>query len=124
MTPAWPYLYRPVSELKADIDPRFADQTVKMLVDHYAQQIERLCEPPILIGHSFGGLIVQLLLDRGLGCMGVALEARPPRGVLPSLPAIRSALPVLLSWNGWNKLQTMSFAGSSKSFANSLPKAE
>ncbi|GAC1346807.1 MAG: alpha/beta fold hydrolase [Bradyrhizobium sp.] len=124
LVPGWPYIDKPVAELKKAIDPRFADQTINMLVDHYTHELVALPEPPILIGHSFGGLIVQLLLDRGLGRLGVAIDAGPPRGVFPSLPAFKSALPVLLSWNGWNKLHTMSFADFCSTFANGVPASE
>ncbi len=120
VAPAWPYLDHPVAELKKHIDPAFAGLTVKMIVDHYATKIQAMAEPPILIGHSFGGLIVQLLLDRNLGAAGVAIDAGPPRGVIPSWAAIKSAAPVLLSWRGWRKLHTMSFKGFSTTFANGL----
>lgn len=121
LTPAWPYLDRPLADLKKQIDPKFADLTIKKLADHYARKIEALSQPPILIGHSFGGLIVQLLLDRGLGQAGVAIDAGPPRGVLPSWTAINSALPVLLSWRGWTRLHTMSVKDFAEAFANTLP---
>jgi pimeloyl-ACP methyl ester carboxylesterase len=124
IAPAWPYLDKPVADLNKQMDPRFADQTITMLVDHYAEKIRSLPQAPILIGHSFGGLIVQLLLDRGLGRAGVAIDAGPPRGVLPSLTAIKSALPVLLAWRGWRKLHTMSFKSFSTTFANGLPESE
>jgi pimeloyl-ACP methyl ester carboxylesterase len=124
IAPAWPYLDKPVSELKSHVDPRLADQTIDMLVEHYARKIRELSEPPILVGHSFGGLIVQLLLDRGLGSCGVAIDAGPPSGVLPSLPALKAALPVLLTWRGWSKLHTMSFKAFSETFANTLPSSE
>jgi pimeloyl-ACP methyl ester carboxylesterase len=124
LAPAWPYLDRPVAELKKGIDPRFAEQTISTLVDHYAQKIEALPQPPVLIGHSFGGLIVQELLDRGFGRLGVAIDPGPPRWVFPTLPALKSALPVLLTWNGWKKLHTMSFADFCATFANGLPASE
>jgi len=124
VVPAWPYLDRPVQELRDRPHPRLADVKIKDLVDHFEKEIRALPEPPILIGHSFGGLIVQMLMDRGLGCAGVALDAGPPRGVLPSPIAIRSALPVLLSWHGWRRILTMSFAGFSKNFANTVPQAQ
>lgn len=120
LAPAWPYLDRPMAELKRGVDPALAGITIKALVDHYAAQIKALPQPPILIGHSFGGLIVQLLLDRGLGRAGVAIDPGPPRGVLPSWLAIKAALPVLLSWRGWRKLHKMSFKGFSDTFANGL----
>ena len=121
IVPAWPHMDRPVADLQRSPDPRIAALTIKVLVDHFDGLIRALPEPPILIGHSFGGLIVQMLLDRGLGAVGVAIDAGPPRGVLPSLQAIWSALPVLLAWWGWSRILTMSLQGFSTNFANTLP---
>jgi len=121
IAPAWPTLDRPAAELRRQPDLRFAGTTIRALVDHFDAQVRRLAEPPILVGHSFGGLIVQMLLDRGLGAAGVAIDAGPPRGVLPSATAIRSALPVLLAWRGWQRVLTMSFDSFAKTFANALP---
>src|ERR1035437_1297445 len=59
LAPAWPYDDRPVAKLRSKSAPELAD--------HYAQIVSGLPEPPILIGHSIGGLVVQMLLDRGLG---------------------------------------------------------
>ncbi|HWK47484.1 MAG TPA: alpha/beta hydrolase [Stellaceae bacterium] len=124
LTPHWPYIDRPVEQLNLSIDPAFAKTTVKSLTDHYAAIIRSLPEPPILIGHSFGGLIVQLLLDRGLGARGAAIEPGNPSGVLPSLAAVLAAAPVLLTWSGWSKVCKMSFHGFATTFANTLPKAD
>lgn len=124
VAPAWPCLDRPVADLKRRVDPAFAATTIRKLVDHYAALIQTMPEPPILIGHSFGGLIVQLLLDRGLGRSGVAIDAGPPRGVLPSLRAIITAFPVLATWRGWTRLHTMSFRAFGETFANGLPASE
>ena len=85
---------------------------------------EDLTEQPVLIGHSFGGLIVQMLLDRGLGTAGVAIDPAPPRGVLPSLTAIWSGLPVLLVWRGWSRVASMSFESFSTTMANTLSQSE
>ena len=52
------------------------------IVDHYESIIRDLSEPPIIIGHSFGGLVTQILLDRGLGSAGVAIASAPVKGVL------------------------------------------
>lgn len=117
VAPAWPYVGK-------NPDPRLAEVTIRDLVDHYECEVKKLAEPPVLIGHSFGGLIVQLLLDRGLGAAGVAIDAGPPSGVLPSFTALRSALPVLLAWQGWKKLHTMSFENFAATFANTLPASE
>lgn len=124
VAPPWPYMERSVEALQSSPDPRMAALTVKDLVDHFEAHIRSLPEPPILIGHSFGGLIVQMLLDRGLGAAGVAIDAGPPRGVLPSPTAIKSALPVLLAWRGWSRILTMSFKTFSTTFANTLPASQ
>ena len=124
IVPAWPYMDRSVKDLQRSPDPRIAELTIKKLVDHFDRLIRALPEPPILIGHSFGGLIVQMLLDRGLGAVGVAIDAGPPRGVLASPRAIRSALPVLLAWRGWSRILTMSLKGFSTTFANTLPASQ
>ena len=124
VVPEWPYLDRPVEELRRSPDPRLAEVTIKGLVDHFEKQIRELPEQPILIGHSFGGLIVQMLLDRGLGAVGVAIDAAPPRGVFPSITAIGSALPVLLTWRGWSRVVSMSFKSFSTTIANTLSQNE
>jgi len=121
IVPAWPFMDRPVEALRRSPDPALARVTIKYLVDHFDRLIRALPEPPVLVGHSFGGLIVQMLLDRGLGAAGVAIDAGPPRGVLPSLRAIRSAAPVLFTPLGWRRVLTMSFDGFATTFANTLP---
>ena len=55
---------------------------VTEVVDHYERIIRGLDTPPVIMGHSFGGLIMQLLLDRGLGAAGVGLSPAPVKGVL------------------------------------------
>ena len=124
IVPAWPYMEKSVDELRRNPDPRLAALTIKDLVDHFDGIIRTLPEPPILMGHSFGGLIVQMLLDRGLGAAGVAIDAGPPRGVLPSFTATQSAAPVLLAWCGWSRILTMSLKSFSNTFANTLPAAQ
>ena len=124
VVPPWPHMDRAVEALRLTPDPRISGLTVKDLVDHFERHIRSLPEAPILIGHSFGGLIVQMLLDRGLGAAGVAIDAGPPRGVLPSPRAIQSALPVLLAWRGWSRILSMSFESFSTTFANTLPASQ
>nr|WP_292413311.1 alpha/beta hydrolase [Methylophaga sp.] len=58
------------------------------LVDFYALQITALPSPPILIGHALGGMVVQLLLDRGIGLAGVAIASRPPKRSFPNLRSL------------------------------------
>ena len=93
LAPAWPGLDRPIEEIRADTSV-IDHLGVTDIVDHYHAIIEDLAQPPIIMGHSFGGLITQVLLDRGLGAAGVAIDSAPVKGVL-SLPlsSIRSSLP-------------------------------
>ncbi len=100
VAPAWPGKDRPIEAIRADPSP-LAGLGVGEIVDHYDQLIRAMDEPPILIGHSFGGLVVQLLLSRGLGSAAVAVNPCPPPGLLPTPRALLSALPVLLRWRGW-----------------------
>jgi pimeloyl-ACP methyl ester carboxylesterase len=80
IAPAWPYDDRPVAELRRSPAPELARVGFAELTDHYARIVESLAEPPIIIGHSMGGLVAQQLLDRGLGSVGVAIDPAPPRG--------------------------------------------
>ncbi len=123
VVPAWPYLDKSVEEIRRNPDSRLAKLTIKSLVDHFERHVLASPEPPILIGHSFGGLIVQMLLDRGLGAAGIAVDAGPPRWVIPSFTAIKSALPVLLAWWGWTRVLTMTFKSFASTFANTLSPA-
>ena len=93
--PEWPRKHGDVAELRADSD-EIADLGVEEIVDHYAAIIEGMGQPPVIMGHSFGGLFTQLLLDRGLGRAGVALSPAPPKGVL-RLPfsTLKAASPAL-----------------------------
>jgi pimeloyl-ACP methyl ester carboxylesterase len=73
-----------------------AGLSIKKIVDYYAGVIRGLPSPPIIMGHSFGGLFTQLLLDRGLGRAGVAIDSAPPKGIWFLPPsALRSAFPAL-----------------------------
>jgi pimeloyl-ACP methyl ester carboxylesterase len=92
IAPAWPGKDRSVDAIRADPSP-LRGLGVGEIVDHYEKVVRSLDEPepPILIGHSFGGLFTQILLDRGLGAAGVAIDSAPPRGVWPfELSAFRA----------------------------------
>lgn len=97
LAPAWPGKDRPVAELRGDPDA-LAGLGGGEIIEHYAEVVRGLTEPPILVGHSFGGLFVQVLLSRGLGAAGVAIDSAPPKGVLATQPtAARSLAGVLLN---------------------------
>jgi pimeloyl-ACP methyl ester carboxylesterase len=124
LAPPWPFDDRPIAELRADPDPRLAHSGIPEIVDHYASIIRGLPEPPILIGHSFGGLFVQILVDRGLGAAGVAINPAPPRGVAPGPTAFHANLPALLAPFGWARVLTMPFGRFRKTFLNTLGEDE
>jgi pimeloyl-ACP methyl ester carboxylesterase len=82
MAPSWPYKNAPAEELRnRQPDAAIASNRLQDLTDYYAEIVRQLPEKPILIGHSIGGLIVQLLLQRGLGIAGVAIHSVPPKGI-------------------------------------------
>jgi pimeloyl-ACP methyl ester carboxylesterase len=95
IAPSWPGLEGEVEAIRLDPSP-LRGLKVKTIVDHYGRIIRQLDVPPILMGHSFGGLFVQMLLDRGLGAAGVAIDSAQPAGVLV-LPwsTVRSGFAIL-----------------------------
>ena len=116
--PDWPYDDRPIAELRANPAPELAQLGVQEMVTHYAAIISQMPEPPIIIGHSFGGLFTQILLDRGLGRVGVALDSAPPKGVLPTPGVIKGSFEPLSTWQGWKKILTMSPKTFATTFGN------
>jgi len=116
LTPEWPLQDRPIEDLRRSPHPALGRLTIPDIVRHHERLIRALPAPPILIGHSFGGLFVQLLLDRGLGAAGVAIDPAPARGVFPGLATIWAALPVFLAWQAWRRPATMNFGHFARSF--------
>jgi len=124
LAPAWPGKDRTVAEINADPSP-LRGLGIGEIVDHYERIIRSLDEPPILVGHSFGGLFVQILLDRGLGAAGVAIDPAPPRGVFAFRPtAIRSLASVLLTWRGWRKVVHWSYPRFRYAFVHTMSETE
>jgi pimeloyl-ACP methyl ester carboxylesterase len=80
ITPAYPGFEVEVEALREDPSP-IADLTVPDTIAHLESVIGGLDRPPFLMGHSYGGLLTQMLLDRGLGAAGVAIDSAPPEGV-------------------------------------------
>lgn len=114
IAPAWPFKDAPAEELRnRPATDLIALNTLTSLTDYFASLINALAEKPILIGHSLGGLIVQLLLQQELGVAGVAIHSFPPQGVnrfwLSFLKAIWEAMVLfssstqtyLMSFNKW-----------------------
>ncbi|MGW1777943.1 alpha/beta hydrolase [Streptomyces sp. NPDC002143] len=95
LAPAYPGFEAEVEALNADPAP-IEKVTVEQIVTSLETLVRGLDEPPVLIGHSAGGVFVQLLLDRGLGAAGVAISSAPTEGVaVVPLTQIKAAFPVL-----------------------------
>jgi pimeloyl-ACP methyl ester carboxylesterase len=122
--PEWPRKQGDVEEMRATADAS-AGLGVQEIVDHYAGVIEALDQPPVLIGHSYGGLFVELLLDRGLGRAGVALSPAPPKGILV-LPfsTLKAAAPALAHPSKWHGVVTLSQEEFTYAFVNTFPAQE
>lgn len=97
VAPAWPGRDRSIAELRAaHPDPVLGKLSLEDVVASYDAVVRALPEPPVLIGHSMGGLVVQILLARGLGAAGIAIDSAPPKGVSAlSWSFIRSNWPVI-----------------------------
>jgi pimeloyl-ACP methyl ester carboxylesterase len=103
-------------------DKALAAVTMYDIVDHFTDVIKKLSEKPILIGHSFGGLFTQVLLNKGLAAAGVAIHAVPPQGIIPYefnfLKANAATLGFLTSLN---KTYLMPFKKWQFAFTNGMP---
>jgi alpha-beta hydrolase superfamily lysophospholipase len=95
LAPAWPRMEGEVQALRRD--PSVLDGLgLAEVIDHYERLIRALDSPPLIMGHSTGGLLTEMLLDRGLGAAGVALSPAPVKGVLRLPPALlRTVFPAL-----------------------------
>jgi non-heme chloroperoxidase len=95
LAPGWPDDPNTVDDAKRHPEV-FAHKTVGQVADHFEQVIGKLTKKPALVGHSFGGLLAQILAGRGRAAASVAVDPAPFRGVLPlPISALRSAAPVL-----------------------------
>ncbi len=122
IAPAWPGRDKSVKELrKAHPDPELAKLKLNHVVDHMEAFIKDLDEKPAIIGHSMGGLVVQVLLQRDVAVAGIAIDPAPPAGVFTiewsfiksNFPAIN---PFLL-----NQPVRMTFEHFQYAFVNTLP---
>jgi non-heme chloroperoxidase len=124
LTPGWPDDPNTVAEAKAHPEV-FAHKTVGQVADHYADVIGQLKTKPAVIGHSFGGLLTQIIAGRGLSAASVAIDPAPFRGVLP-LPfsALKSASPVLGNPANINRAVPLTYEQFRFAFANAVSEDE
>jgi pimeloyl-ACP methyl ester carboxylesterase len=117
----WPGIEGDIEQLRRD-PGSFASLGLKEVVDHYEQIIRELETPPIIIGCGFGGLVTQILLDRGWGAAGVAIASAPIKGIL------RIPISILRAFLGDalkdHKASSLTPAQFHRTFANTLTKLE
>ncbi|TDQ11525.1 alpha/beta hydrolase [Pedobacter metabolipauper] len=126
IAPPWPHKEAAPAVLRSGHpNSPIASLHLKTLVDHHAAIIAGLPEKPIIIGHSFGGLITQLLIQRGLGAAGVAYHSVAPQGVLSfKWSFLKSVTPALGLFSSAKKTYLMTFKQWQYTFTNGMPLTE
>ncbi|MGQ4432831.1 alpha/beta hydrolase [Streptomyces sp. SAS_260] len=121
---SWPDDPETVAEANAHPEV-MAGKTVGQVADHLAQLIGTLTRKPAIIGHSFGGLLTQILAGRGLSAASVAIDPAPFRGVLPlPVSALRSSAPVLSNPANRNGAVPLTYDQFRYGFANAVGEEE
>jgi pimeloyl-ACP methyl ester carboxylesterase len=124
VTPSWPDDPESVEEARANPEV-FAKKTLKRVADHTATLIGQLDKKPAVMGHSTGGLLTQMIADRGLSAASVAIDPGPFRGVLPlPLSALKSASPGLRNPLNRGRAVTLTFDQFKYGWANALDEDE
>lgn len=120
VSPGWPDDPDTVEEAIADPEA-FADKTIGQVADHYASVIGQLARKPVVIGHSFGGLLAQITAGRGLAAVTVAIDPAPFRGI-PQLPlsTLRAGAPVLGNPANRHRAVPLTYEQFRYSFANAV----
>ena len=122
--PVWPDDPLTVEEARANPEV-MAKKSLKQITDHSAEVIGALDRKPAVLGHSTGGLMAQMIADRGLSAATVAIDPGPFRGVLPlPLSALKSALPVLANPLNRSKAVTLTLDQFKYGWANALSDEE
>jgi pimeloyl-ACP methyl ester carboxylesterase len=124
LTPGWPDDPETVAEAKAHPEV-FAGKTVGQVADHFSEVIGQLEKKPAVMGHSFGGLLTQIVAGRGLSAASVAIDPAPFRGVLPlPISALRVANAVLHNPLNWNRAVPLTYDQFRYGFANAVSEDE
>jgi pimeloyl-ACP methyl ester carboxylesterase len=124
LAPGWPDDPETVSEAKAHPEV-FAGKSIKDVADHFDGVIRKLDGKPAIVGHSFGGLMTQILAGRGLAAVSVAIDPAPFRGVLPlPISALRAASPVLANPFNRGRAVPLTYEQFRYGFANAVSENE
>jgi alpha-beta hydrolase superfamily lysophospholipase len=120
LAPAWPGMDIEIEQLRQDTSA-VDDLGIEEIIDSYDSTIRALETPPIIMGHSFGGAFTEILLDRGLGAAGVAIDAAAVRGIT-KLPfsTLRSGFPILKSPLNRHRAVPLTFDEFHYSFTNTM----
>jgi pimeloyl-ACP methyl ester carboxylesterase len=124
IAPAWPFKDGDAETLRnrQPNDTNLAALTLSELVDHYADIAKNLGEKPIIIGHSLGGLITQILVSRDLATAAVAVHPVPPLGVFPyEFSFLKAGWKSLGLFTSLKKTYLMSFKDWQYAFVNEMP---
>jgi pimeloyl-ACP methyl ester carboxylesterase len=124
LTPGWPDDPETVEQAKADPEV-FAKKSVGDVADHFEDVVRKLDRTPALVGHSFGGLLAQILAGRGVSAATVAIDPAPFRGVLPlPISALKSASPVLSNPLNRHRAVPLTYEQFRYAFANMVDEGE
>jgi pimeloyl-ACP methyl ester carboxylesterase len=124
LTPGWPDDPATVAEGNAHPDV-FANKTIGQVADHFEAVASALAIRPVVLGHSFGGLLAQILAGRGASAATVAIDPAAFRGVLPlPLSALKSAWPVLGNPANLHRAVPLTFKQFQYAFANAVSETE
>ena len=126
LAPAWPGRDQSVYRLRdRHPDPQLAAVTLQGVLQHLTRTIQKLDEKPVLVGHSMGGLAVQLLLQQGLGAAGVAIDSAPPMGVFTiKWSFVKSNWPHITPFASQSEPIAMPFERFQYTFVNNMPRTE
>lgn len=125
--PAWPFKDGSAAELRArqPNDTALAALTLEQLVNYYADIVKSYPEKPIVIGHSLGGLITQIICNRGLAAAAIAIHSVPTLGVFPyEFSFLKAGWKSLGLFTSLKKTYLMSFRDWQYAFVNGMPLAE
>ena len=124
LTPGWPDDPETVEEANANPET-FARKSVGEVADHFEEVIRGLTRKPAVVGHSFGGLLTQIIAGRGLSAVSVAIDPAPFRGVLPlPVSSLKSARPVLGNPANRNRAVPLTYEQFRFAFANAVSEDE
>jgi non-heme chloroperoxidase len=122
--PGWPDDPETVDEANAHPEV-FAGKTVGQVADYIGELIGKLDKKPAVLGHSFGGLLTQIIAGRGLSAVSVAIDPAPFRGVLPlPISALKSSSPVLSNPANRNRAVPLTYEQFRYAFANAVSEDE